>query len=201
MRTSLLLTAIAVLLLMAPRAEAQLRFMPYVGYASNIGYDFDADGATGGFLVGLGTEFSITPGILPIALKARPSVETAFISGGTVAGADASQDVIKANLDIIADFSPPLAPVGVYVGAGATYMNYNASADSRAADLEGSGFGVNLLAGAHFGGGFVQPFIQGRYTIGSATPDTPTVFDGGLAGTAGDLGNSIAVQVGASIGL
>ncbi|NNF58015.1 MAG: outer membrane beta-barrel protein [Rhodothermaceae bacterium] len=200
MRTSLLLTAIAALLLMAPRAEAQLRFMPYIGYATNIGYDFDADDATSGFLVGLGTEFSLTPGILPVALKARPSIETAFIGGSTVAGADASQDVIKANLDLIADFSPPLAPIGVYAGAGVTYMNYSATADNSP-DLDGSGFGANLLAGAHFGGGFVQPFIQGRYTIGSATPDNPQLFDAGLAGTAGDLGNSFAVQVGASIGL
>ena len=201
MRTSLLLL-IGIAFCFTSTVDAQIRFLPYIGYATNVGYDFEAastaDAVTGGIIVGVGTEFGLTPGILPVALKVRPSVETTFLSGDTVDGVDISESTFRGNMDLIVDFSPPMAPVGVYAGAGVAYMSYKAS-DGTDEDASGSAFGVNLLAGARFGGGFISPFVQGRYTIGGPTPDE---FMSDMTGTNDtELGNSIAVQVGVSIGL
>lgn len=174
-------------------AEAQVRFLPYIGYATNLGYDFEPNpnDPTGGFIVGVGAETNLSPGILPVRLKARPSVETGFVSGGEVfPGTSTSTSVFRASLDLLVDVSPPMAPLGVYTGAGVAYMSYKASADGLE-DLTGSGIGVNLMAGARFGGGFITPFVQGRYTLGSPQPDDTSV----------ELGNSIAVQAGTSITL
>lgn len=192
MRTSLLFV-FAICIGLTSTVDAQIRFLPYVGYATNLGYDFEPNPnqPKSGFVAGVGVEANLTPGILPIRLKARPSVETAFVSGGEVEpGTSTSTTGIRASLDLIGEFSPPLAPFGAYVGAGVTYMNFKATADGFE-DFTGSGIGANLLAGVRMGGGFVSPFVQGRYTLGSPTPDDASI----------SLGNSIAVQVGASIGL
>ncbi|MDX1438332.1 MAG: outer membrane beta-barrel protein [Rubricoccaceae bacterium] len=192
MRTTFLFV-FAASLCFASAAEAQIRFLPYVGYATNQGYDFEAspDDTAPGFLVGVGAETSLTPGLLPVGLKARPSVETAFVSGGEVVpGTETSTSTLRAGLDLIVDFSPPLSSFGVYAGAGVAYMSYKATAEGFD-DLTGSAVGASVLAGARFGGGFVAPFVQGRYTVGAPTPDDFSV----------ELENSIAVQAGASIGL
>ena len=192
MRTSLFLLVAAAFCL-ASTADAQIRFLPYIGYGTNLGFDFSAspDNPTGGVLVGVGVETSLTPGILPVSLKVRPSVETAFVSGGdVVTNTSTSTTAFRAGLDLIVDISAPMAPVGFFAGAGATYMSYKATADGFD-DLTGSGIGANLLAGVRFGGGFISPFVQGRYTLGSPSPDELSIT----------LGNSFSVQAGASIGL
>jgi hypothetical protein len=216
MRTSFLLTLLA-FLLAAPQADAQVRFLPYIGYQTNAGYEIDEDAevadfgeTTGGFLVGVGAEFGLTPGLLPIGLAVRPSVETAFLSGfdEEVDGTqfEISQDLLRVNLDLIGSFSPPLAPVGIYAGAGVTYVSYNSetSIDGDVVDedddgSDGSAVGANLLAGVRFGGGFISPFIQGRYSLANPTPDALQEEETGTDES--ELGNSFAVQAGISIGL
>ena len=207
MRYSLLLAAF-VGLFAASAAVAQVRFLPYVGYQTNAGYDFEEedveDAVTGGFLVGVGVEFGLTPGILPVNIALRPSVETLLLSGednvnGT--GVDASQSSFRASLDAIANFSPPLSPVGVYAGVGVTYVSYNAEVAFAGLDedVDGSAIGANLILGARFGSGFIQPFVQGRYSIADPTPDELQEDEQGTDEL--ELGSSIAVQAGVSIGL
>lgn len=129
--------------LLAPRAEAQLSFLPYAGY--------NTDAAGGSFLIGVGAEFGIGMVGLPIGLALRPSAEYVF-GGGDV-------DLTQFNVDAIGRFSPPLSPVGFYAGAGLGILNASFDGNSST-DL-----GLNLLGGAEFGGGFAVPFAQARLTI------------------------------------
>ena len=212
MRTSFLLL-VAAFLLAAPHADAQVRFLPYIGYQTNAGYDFSDDfddvDRTGSFLVGVGAEFGLTPGILPIGLAIRPSVETAFIAGESFEEAgdefEFSQNLLRFSLDAIGSFSPPLAPVGVYAGAGVTYISYSSETSLNGEvfesddDEDGSAIGLNLLAGVRFGGGFIAPFIQGRYSIADPTPDA--LQEDELGSDDLELGSSFSVQAGVSIGL
>jgi len=199
MRIPLLLAAL-VGLFAASTVDAQVRFLPYVGYQTNAGYDVEEedfeDAKKGAFLVGLGADIGITPGVLPIGVSFRPSVETLIIGSEEVNGIDTNQSGFRASLDAIGDFAPPLSPVGVYAGVGVTYVTYNI--EVTPIDFDGSAVGANLILGARFGGGFIQPFVQGRYSLADPTPDE---LDEDTTGEDSNLGNSFAVQAGVSIGL
>ncbi len=213
----LLLAALA----LAPAAQSQIRFLPYVGYNLNAGYDFesffeDEDAekfdTRGGFIVGVGAEFALTPGILPFAVKLRPSVETVIVPGydetiresGVEVTAEVSQSLFQLSGDVIAELSPPLSPVIPFAGVGLTYVTYSEDESFRADVLgevdeesnstDGSAFGVNLLGGIRFGGGFVAPFVQARYSLADPTPDEAEEADN-------NIGNALSILAGVSIGL
>ena len=192
--------------------------MPYVGYNLNAGYDGDnlitddTEAETldtqGGFIVGVGAEFALTPGILPVALKVRPSVETVFVPSaeGTFSdfeGAftvEATQTFFQASADLIAELSPPLSPVIPYVGLGLTYVTYELElsasdlGSSSSETTDGSSLGANVLGGVRFGGGFVAPFVQARYSLADPSPDE--FEDADI-----EIGNGFSILAGVSIGL
>lgn len=133
---------------LAPRAEAQIAFMPYLGY------DFEV--ADGALLLGVGAEFGILPGALPVGLALRPAAEYYFtdIDGFSF---------FQVNADVIATFTPPLANIGVYGGAGLA-MGFS-SFEFMGESQSDTDFGLNLLGGVTIGSGFVVPFVQGRMTM------------------------------------
>jgi opacity protein-like surface antigen len=213
-----LLTALALAsAFFASSASAQVRFLPYVGYAFGGGYDFEEFESTdpgddlpetGGFLVGVGVEFPVTPGFLPIAIKIRPSAETAFMSGYEEGDVEASQNSTQINLDVVADFSPPLAPLGIFAGAGAAYAMYNAEVKGDlgggttvSQEIDDSAFGLNLFAGARFGGGFIQPFVQGRYTMMTLQPGEDELPEGDEYPEESEISPGLSIHAGVSIGL
>ena len=215
-----LLSALAVAsLFLAPDASAQVRFLPYVGYTFGGGYDFDefvtnppdpGDDVpeTGGFLVGVGAEFPVTPGFLPIGINIRPSVEAAFLSGYEEGDVDASQSLTQINLDVVGNFSPPMAPLAVFGGVGAAYALFNGEVTgdlggggSISQEIDDSAFGLNLFAGARFGGGFISPFVQGRYTMLTLQPGEDLLDDGEEFPEENELTPGLSVHAGVSIGL
>ncbi|HLA63255.1 MAG TPA: outer membrane beta-barrel protein [Rhodothermales bacterium] len=208
MRASLLSLALLAALA-APAASAQIRFLPYIGYNLSAGIDPEATGteleSAGGFLVGVGVEFGFAPPMLPVAIKIRPSVETVFLPGGNLgdlggiqrSGAvaepgDISQSYFQGNLDLIGEFSPPLAPVAAYVGVGAAYGSYSLEIED-VGDADDTAFGVNFLAGVR-GRGFIAPFLQARYTMMSLDPGESDDDDD-------DVNQGLSIMAGASIGL
>ncbi len=205
------------LFLSAPTASAQVRFLPYVGYNTSAGVDieesFDSGNAetTGGFLVGVGVEFGLTPGFLPLQLKVRPSVETVFLSGEEVEESgvtlDASQNLLQANLDAIAEFAPPLSPIAPYAGVGLAYAAYSFETeaefdgDTETEEVDDSAFGVNLLGGVRFGGGFVAPFVQARYSLLTIRPGESDLGEGEDFDEDEDIDGGLSIMAGVSIGL
>ena len=200
-------------------AEAQARFLPYVGYNTNAGYDFEEtfeDGeaeSAGGVIVGVGAEFGFpTGGVL--ALKLRPSVETVFVPGegfefelpdGTDVEAEFSQSFYQVSADLIAEFGGPGSSVTPYIGAGGTYVAYNAEGDgvvegqASEAQADDDGFGGNILGGVRFGNGFIAPFAQVRYSIFSLDPQDES--DEAFLGDDSAIDNALSFQVGLSLGL
>lgn len=152
-RTLALAAVLAVALpFMAPRADAQVAFMPYLGY------DFKAyDGA---LLVGVGAEFGMLPGVLPIGLGIRPSAEYYF--SGTE-----GFSFFQINADVIATLTPPGMSIGAYAGAGVA-MGFS-SMEIMDESFSDSEFGFNLLGGVTVGSGFVVPFVQARMTMMDVT--------------------------------
>jgi len=212
----LLLSALAFAsLLIASSASAQVRFLPYVGYSFGGGYDFDdfenndpGDDLpeTGGVLVGVGAEFSVTPGFLPIGIKIRPSAETTFLPGYEEGDVEASQNLTQVNLDVVGEFSPPMAPLAIFGGVGAAYAMYNGEVTGDlggggtiSQEVDDSAFGVNLFAGARFGGGFIAPFVQGRYTLMTLQPGEDN-FDGDFP-EENEISRGLSILAGVSIGL
>lgn len=213
-----LLSAIALASLgLASSASAQVRFLPYVGYTFGGAYDFDEFDSTdpgdnfpetGGILVGVGVEFPVTPGFLPIAVKLRPSAETVFMSGYEEGDVEASQNLTQLNLDVVADFSPPMAPLAIFAGVGAAYAMYNGEVSGDlgggttiSQEIDDSAFGLNLFGGARFGGGFIQPFVQGRYTMMTLQPGEDEIPDGDNFPEENELTPGFSIHAGVSIGL
>ncbi len=221
MRSLLTALALASIVLLgtalAPAAHAQIRFLPYVGYAFGGGYDFEEfEGTdpgddlpeTGGIVVGVGAEFPVTPGFLPIGIKIRPSAETVFLSGYEEGDVEASQNLTQVNLDVVADFSPPMAPFGVFAGAGGAYAMYSGEVTgdlggggSISQEIEDSALGINLFAGARFGGGFIQPFVQGRYTMMTLQPGEDELPEGDEYPEESEISPGLSIHAGVSIGL
>lgn len=145
MRSMLLLAVLGLFLAAAP-ARAQITFMPMVGYD----IDYEA------FQVGLGFEFGITPGILPISLGIRPSVEYVFVD--EIANVNA--DLFRVNGDVIGRLSPPLAPLGFYgkAGVGVEFISVEVAGVSDS----------NTEVGANLGGGviFNNFFVDGTLGLG-----------------------------------
>jgi hypothetical protein len=213
-----LLTALALASVMvASSASAQVRFLPYVGYTFGGGYDFEEFESTdegedlpetGGILVGVGAEFPVTPGFLPIGIKIRPSAEAAFLPGHEEGEVEASQSLTQINLDVVGEFSPPMAPLAIFAGAGAAYAMYSGEASidlgeggTISQEIDDSAFGLNLFAGARFGGGFITPFVQGRYTMLTLQPGEDNLPDGDEFPEENEISPGLSIHAGVSIGL
>lgn len=136
----------------APRAEAQAAFMPYLGYDFKIN-----DGA---LLVGVGAEFGMLPGVLPVGLGIRPSAEFYFLDTPDFID---SQSFFQINADVIATLTPPGVNIGAYAGAGVA-MGFSSLEVAGQSDSS-TDFGFNLLGGVTVGSGFVVPFVQARLTM------------------------------------
>lgn len=153
-RLPILIVAIAALALVAPRAEAQFSFMPYAGY------DIERSEP----LVGVGVEFGVLQGALPVGLVLRPSADYFFTTEFEEGGARFNEDLFVLNADLIARLSPP-GGFGVYAGAGlgaafSSIRNVITEVEDNSTEL-----GLNLIGGVEFGGrGFITPFVQGRFT-------------------------------------
>jgi hypothetical protein len=147
--------------MMAPRAEAQSAFMPYLGF------DLDAQA----LFLGVGAEFGL-PIATPIGLALRPSAEYLFSGEGS----DVTR--LQFNADVIGNLAGGGPGLGLFAGAGlgVRYFGGTDNVDSS------TNLGLNVLAGAEFGAGFLTPFAQGRVHIG----------DGGTA---------LAVMGGVKLGL
>jgi hypothetical protein len=155
-----ILTVATILLLaiplMAPRTEAQVSFIPYIGYDFDIG--------DGSLLVGVGTEFGLLPvGVLPVAVNLRPSAEYYFVD--TPAGFD-SWNFFQINADAIATLATGPG-LGVFAGAGLG-IGFRSFEAGNVSDSS-TDFGVNFLGGAQFGTGFAIPFVQARVTLMDGT--------------------------------
>jgi len=153
--TSILSALALVAVLLAPRADAQVQFVPYLGYDFDIG--------DGSLLVGVGAEFGILPGALPVGLALRPSAEYYFVD--TPPGT--SFDFFQINADVIAEL-PPIGPgVGLFAGAGLGlgFVSFEAGEFSDSS----TEFGVNFLGGLDIDTGFVSPFVQARLTLMDGT--------------------------------
>lgn len=61
-----------------------------------------------------------------------------------------------------ASFSP-------YVGAGLGYTNVSVDTNTQFGSFSGSDTGLNLVGGAEFEVGQLQPFVQGQVTLGDLT--------------------------------
>jgi hypothetical protein len=142
MRTPSLLIALAAVVFAAAPARAQLSFSPMVGYD----IDYEA------FMVGLGFELGITPGVLPVQAAIRPSVEYLFLDDE---GGDAvSTDLFRVNGDLIGRFSPPAAPLRPYAKAGVGVEIF--SVEVLGESETETEVGVNLGAGVLFSNFFVE---------------------------------------------
>lgn len=150
-----LLTLAAVLAvavpLMAPKAEAQFQFIPYLGYDFDIG--------DGSLLIGVGAEFDVLQAV-PLGIAIRPSAEYYFVD--SPAGVDFN--FFQLNTDVIADLATPLTGVGVFGGAGLAFGFFDSDVTDSSTE-----FGVNILGGAELLTGFVSPFVQARVTLMDGT--------------------------------
>lgn len=127
--------------LLAPRAEAQFAFIPYLGY------DIDVEE----LFLGVAVQFDLPVGA-PIALAVRPGAEYFFVGSGVT--------LMQFNGDVVATLMPA-APVGVFAGAGLAIRHVSIDGvDASSTDL-----GLNLFGGAEFGTGFLVPFVQARLTV------------------------------------
>lgn len=142
---SLLLAAAVALLTVAP-AQAQVGFVPLVGY------DIDYGSPTIGVAVNLG----VTPAILPIAVSIRPSAEYLFLNDDSGLGLDA--DGFRLNGDLIGRFAAPGLPVQPYGKAGI-------GAEIVTAAFEGSSE-TNTNVGANLGIGAEANRFLAEFTIG-----------------------------------
>lgn len=143
--------------LMAPRAEAQASFIPYIG--------FDLDQQS--MLVGVGADFNFLPDA-PIGLAIRPSAEYYF------SGAASDDSAVQLNGDIIADIAAGGTGFNLFAGGGLAYRIQDTPV---VGDEDHGGLGFNILGGAEFGTGFLVPFAQGRITIGDFG-STTTILGG-----------------------
>jgi hypothetical protein len=147
---------------LAPRAQAQVAFVPYLGY------DLDANS----LLLGVGAEFGMLPGALPVALTIRPSAEYFFLERERIGGIEHNVTLLQFNGDVIAQLTPPGAGMGLFAGAGVAVRNTTFSPrDAGPSSTSDTMFGFNLLGGVQFGTGFASPFVQARATF----------MDGGVA--------------------
>jgi hypothetical protein len=190
-------------LAIASAATAQIRFQPYVGYGFRPGVDLeesiaeDETVAKGGIIVGLGVVVPVMPGALGFDLSVRPSVETVIIGGEEVGGLEFSQSALQANLDLLAQFAPPMSPFAPYAGVGAAFGSFSGDLEDTG-DVSDTAFGANVLAGARFGGGFIAPFVEARYTLMSISPEDE---DGTEIDPDNSIGGGLSILAGASIGI
>lgn len=215
MRTlSTLALALLVGCLLSPAAPAQVRVVPYAGYAFHAGFDVERVfseprplDATGGVLVGIGAEFPILTGRFPFALSIRPTAETAFVPGTTetfegFGSVEISQRFFQVGGEVIAAFAVPGAPLTPFVGVGLSYARYAVTFDEEGdvdvvgnSDVDAWALGPALVGGLRFGSGRIVPLVQARYSFTNPSPS----FSGETDGS--EIGNGIAVMAGASIGL
>jgi len=158
-RLSILAVLLAAVAFTTPRAEAQVSFIPYIGY------DFDAGIDSGALLVGVGTEVGFLPGVFPVALSLRPSAEYYFLDD--VAGLD--EQLFKINADAIARLGEGIGPLGLYAGGGLALMFRSIDVEGTPDRTSSTDLGFNILGGAEFGTAFTRPFVQGRLTLGDGT--------------------------------
>lgn len=127
---------------MSPRAEAQTRLVPMIGY------DIDWEALH----LGLGVEFDLNVNS-PVPLALRPSAEYYFI--------DISDfSLIALNGDVIAELASAQGGIGFSAGGGLAVLIASGSnnTDSRIA--------LNLLGGMDFDAGNLNPFIHARLRLG-----------------------------------
>jgi len=145
----------------AQESKAQAAFLPYLGF------DLDAQA----LFLGVGAEFGLPFG-QAIGLELRPSAEYLFSGEGS----DVTR--LQFNADVIGNLAGGGPGLGLFAGAGLG-VRYFGGADGVDS---ATNLGLNVLAGAEFGAGFLTPFAQGRVHIG----------DGGTA---------LAVMGGVKLGL
>ena len=136
----LLLSAFAISI--APVAQAQFSFFPYIGY--DLGYNDALDGP----LIGLGLEVPVTPSLLPVAAKVRASAETTLIGEDNVS-------VIRFNGDAVVRLAAPALPVSPYAKAGVIVERItNSNPDPSVSNTEiGAGLGAGVILGKLFAEG------------------------------------------------
>ncbi|MEP0545313.1 MAG: hypothetical protein ABJF88_00110 [Rhodothermales bacterium] len=217
MRTlSTLSLALLVGCLLSPPAQAQVRILPYAGYAFDAGYDngasFLADPTTaldtrGGVLVGVGAAFPILERRFPFDLAVQPSFEATFLPGESRQfeggeSLDFSQFVLRASAEVVGSFPLSGARVVPSLGLGLSYARYAADFDaSDGAAVVGNdhvtawALGPSLTAGLRFGRGSLNPFVQARYRFATPEPN----FSSDRPGP--DLDNGFSAVAGVSIAL
>jgi len=104
------------------------------------GIDYEA------FMVGLGFELGLTPGVLPLQGAIRPSVEYVFVDNA---------DLFRVNGDLIGRFSPPAAPVSPYAKAGVAIEFFSVD-DCPVDDCSNTEVGINLGGGVLLNSFFVE---------------------------------------------
>lgn len=146
----------------APAAHAQFAVLPYAGY------DFDGEAV----LIGLGAEVAL-PLAAPVALSLRPSGEYLLPKDLDIGGRTFGQNIAQVNLDVIARLRAPGIQPYAGVGVGVRLIKLDTSDNDDVEgnlDIEETNVGANLLGGVVFGGiGPVQPFVQGRLTVGDGS--------------------------------
>jgi len=134
----------------APTAQAQFSFFPYVGY--DLGYNDGGDGP----LLGLGVEVPVTPSLLPVAAKIRASAETTFIS-------EDNFSVVRFNGDAIVRLAAPTLPVSPYAKVGVIVERITNSNPNPSVSM--TEIGAGLGAGAVFG----KLFAEGTLGLGDVS--------------------------------
>lgn len=174
---------------LASRTEAQISFVPYLGYNLSAGYDFGSlpnsfnpDDRSGALLVGVGAELDL-PIQGALNLKVRPAIEYYFLSGYSESDSvgnvteeySLSQSRLQVNADVLAEFVTA-GNITPYVGAGLIWSNFGLEYKEEwcvggACDTEGdsesvSSIGFNLLGGIKLSPlGFGTPFVEVGYQI------------------------------------
>lgn len=152
MRFPLLALFLTAVVFATPRAEAQFSFLPYGGY------DFDA----GDPLVGVGVEVLLFPETAPGGIALRPSAEYYFAADESRGGLRISRERMQFNADVIAHLTSPANRIGFFagLGLGLHYLSLEQLGDSSSS----TDLGLNILGGADYDTGFLNPFLQGRIT-------------------------------------
>ena len=213
----LLPTALCALLVgsvCAAPTRAQVRALPYAGYALNAGLDvervFSAPrplDATGGVLVGIGLEVPLLTGRFPFTLKVVPTAEIVFVPGATdefegFGAVEVSQRLVQLGGTFVAEFTVPGTPLSPHVGLGLAYARYAVSFEERGdvdvvgdTEVRGWALGPALVGGVRFGAGRIVPLVQVRYSFTDPSPSFDTVRAGS------EIGDGVAAVLGVSIGL
>ena len=154
------LAAIAAILLLAvPSAHAQ----GTIGAGVHGLYDLDLES------FGIGAQARAGANLGGFSLVINPSLEYFFTDDEE----NVSTSAFGANVDLLYQIGDQyVTTFQPYFGAGLGIRRYSVEVDSPLGDLDGSetDLGLNLIGGATFGGGPIQPFARATIAIMDGTP-------------------------------